>query len=110
MRNWSEEKLLNYLMTSDFNENMSPEDMKFLLSKFRYFYRIVSGKSMSIEIEKKRFDFEIEHLKTTKDTEIQNISNINHDVTSKYKNLTSRKLTFLERFFGKIRLKPNEIL
>jgi len=110
MRNWDDERILNYLMTSDFNDSVSPEDMKYLLSKFRYFYRIVSSKSMNIEVEKRNFEFEIDHLKKTKDAEIQNLNNINQDVTSKYKHITSRKLTFIERILGKIRLKPNEIL
>ena len=89
MRNWDDERILNYLMTSDFNDSVSPEDMKYLLSKFRYFYRIVSSKSMNIEVEKRNFEFEIDHLKKTKDAEIQNLNNINQDVTSKYKHITS---------------------
>lgn len=108
MKNWDDERLLEYLMTSDFDENLPPEDLKFLLLKFRYFYRIISSRSMSIDLEKKRFDFEIDTLKRENQEKIQVEKNSYDHLLNIYKSLVSRKLTFTERLKGKIRLKPNE--
>jgi len=105
MKNWSDKKILDYLMTSDFDDNLSPEELKHLIIKFRNFYRIVSSRSTSIEIEKKRFDFEIENLKKNQIEVVHNLTVQINKLSDIYQSLTSRKLTFSERFFGK--LKPN---
>jgi hypothetical protein len=108
MKNLNNEEIIDYLMTSDFNESLSPEELKNLLLKFRYFYRINLSRSNSIEMEKKRFDYEIEELKLKKQEEINNLSDSNSKLLSIYNSITSRKLTFKERLFGKIKPKSNE--
>ena len=110
MKNWDDGRILDYLMTSDFNENLSPEDFRILLVRFRNFYRIVSSRSMSIDIEKKRFDYEIELLTKTKNEEIQTLKSSYESLLNIYRIVTSRKLTLSERWNGKINLKPNEII
>ena len=108
MKNWDDERILEYLITSEFDDNLSPEDLRYLLFKFRYFYRIISSRSTSIEIEKKRFNFEIESLKQLKNEEIQIEKKSYDHLLNIYNSITSRKLSFMERWKGKIKLGPNE--
>jgi hypothetical protein len=108
MKNWDDERILEYLMTSEFEDNLSPEDLKFLLWKFRYFYRVISTRSNNIEMEKKRFDFEIETLKLSKNKEIEDQKKSYHHLLNIYNSITSRKLSLIERITGKIKLGPNE--
>lgn len=110
MKNWDDKKILDYLMTSDYNDNLSPEQLKFLLQKFKYFYRIISSKSMSIEMEKKKFDYEVDLLNNTKNEEINQLKSSYSHLLNIYKIVTSRKLTLSERWAGKIKLQSNEII
>lgn len=110
MKDWSEEDFINYLMTSDFDENHSPEELKFLLLKFRQFYRIKFSVNRSIDLEKKAYQSEIEQLKLDKQNQFNELTHrINH-VVEVYNLLTTRKLTFMERLLGKLKPKPNEII
>jgi len=104
----NDEQILDYLMTSDFDDNLSPDEYKNLLYKFRYFFRIVSSKSTNIEIEKKKFVFELDSLKVEKNIQIQNLTNKNQLYQDILKSLTNRKLSLKERFFGKLFPKYNE--
>jgi hypothetical protein len=110
MKNWNDDKFLEYLMTSDFDDNLSPEDYKLLLQKFRHFFRIITGRSTSIEMEKKKFDYEIDLLKTKNLQDISNLEQEKNHILGVYNNLLQRKLTISERLLGKIKPKPNEIL
>ena len=89
MKKWSEEEFLNYLLTSDFDENHSPEDLKFLLKKFRNFYRIAATKNNNIEIEKKKFIFETETIKLDLNSKIDNLTNYNHHIKNIYNSIIS---------------------
>lgn len=102
--NLDDEQILEYLMTSDFIETYSPEEYKFLLSKFRYFYRILHGNFSLYKTEK---EGEIHLLKSSiesqnklifseqvKSAELQN----QIDFSKK-----ERKLTLKERLTGKIK-------
>jgi hypothetical protein len=110
MKNWTDDKFLEYLMTSDFDDNLSPEDYKLLLQKFRKFYRITAGRSTNIEMEKKKFDYEIDLLKTKNLQDISNLEQEKNHILGVYNNLLQRKLTVSERIIGKVKPKPNEIL
>jgi hypothetical protein len=83
-------------MTSDFNENISTDDLKFLLVKFRQFYRIESTRFNNIELEKRKFDSLLEHL--SKD--LNHVKYEKSILQNDYDKLFLRKLTFKERFFG----------
>ena len=102
----SDEEVLNFLMTSDFNEgSYSPTEFRFLLTKWRYFYRLLNGKSEQIKIysdgvikrihdDNDDLKDKLDKLKTildTKETEINSLKN--------------RKLSFRERISGKIIIK-----
>ena len=40
----NDEEILNLLMTSEFENDLSPMEFKFLLKKWRFFYRILHGR------------------------------------------------------------------
>src|SRR5574343_474225 len=95
-----DDEILNFLMTSDFEDNYSPGEYKFLLSKWRYFYRLLHGKneknnlSNEHEIEKLNNDLKIEKEKNSKLNIIISQNKIKID------ELTNRKLSFMERITG----------
>ncbi len=102
MKNWSDGDILDYLMTSDLDENLSPEDLRFLLLKFRQFYRVVSTRFTNIEMEKKKYHFDLENLKSMHLSELDQLNQSHDNLLNKYNELMNRKLTLKERFFGKI--------
>lgn len=94
--------ILDFLMTSEFEDNYSPDELKYLLTKWRYFYRLSYGK--------------YNRLKDDTETEIKNIKERNislqgeNDVLKIDNNrleediirLIGRKLTWKERIKGRI--------
>lgn len=92
----SENDILDYLMTSDFNEGLTQEESKFLLLKYRYFYRLIYSKNenlnMSLEEIKKEFD------SIKKDNE--KLIEENRKVLLELESEKTRKLSWKERFFG----------
>jgi len=100
----TDEQILEYLMTSDFIENYSPEEYKFLLSKFKYFYRILHGR---YTLEKGQKDFQIEELNKV----IESMKKLIEQEQIKSAQLQDkidlsakeRKLTWKERWDGKIK-------
>ena len=102
--------ILDYLMTSEFNEGLSDQEAQFLLLKFRQFYRIQVSKQTQ---QNHKYD-ELEKESTESFNLLQEMYNqmyIDNEVL-KRKNKTEleRKLTFKERITGKIkRNNDNEI-
>ena len=94
--------ILDYLMTSDFDEELTNGEFKALLLKFREFYRIHhsihSNKLGSVELELKKTNDSIESFKN--DMYRAQISN--EEAESELKKVVNRKLTFMERLTGKI--------
>lgn len=98
----NDEEILEFLMTSDFQDDYKPGELKYLLLKWRYFYRLLHGR--------------LELIKTDKDEEIKKISEeleTNKKLLTEFKikyskksddfdMLKSRKLSLKERFTGKI--------
>ena len=103
-----DDEILEFLMTSDFENDYYPAELKYLLIKWRYFYRIKQGK-----LERKTIDSEgqIENLENKiKNQEIEKL-NLQIELTNKQKivdSMKNRSLTFKERWSGKIILKENE--
>ena len=101
-------EILEFLMTSDFEGDYSPTELKYLLTKWRYFYRILNGKS-DRDVQKLEGDVQsLENQIKAKDLQIGNLKNeiINKDdIITTMKN---RNLTFKERWSGKIILNKNE--
>lgn len=97
-RNLTDSELLDYLMTSDYDEIVSSDDFKFLLHKWKYFFRInhsrVNGLKDGIELK----DKEIEELKKIIEKLDRELSLEKYN----YEQLKNKKLSFKERFTGKI--------
>ena len=98
---------LEYLMTSDFNEGLTPDQLIELLVKFRYEYRVLSGKNISSQKEIEKLTINNDNLtgllKEREDRlkfEIAKLEDELHFLQPKL----NRKLTFKERFFGKIKI------
>jgi hypothetical protein len=95
-------------MNSDFEGDYSPTELKYLLTKWRYFYRILNGRS-DRDVQKLEGDVQsLESQIHSKDLQIGNLKSeiINKDdiiITMK-----NRNLTFKERWSGKIILNKNE--
>ena len=103
-----DDEILEFLMTSDFEGDYSPTELKYLLTKWRYFYRILNGRS-DRDVQKLEGDVQtLESQIRSKDLQIGNLKNeiINKDdIITTMKN---RNLTFKERWSGKIILNENE--
>jgi hypothetical protein len=98
----NDEEILELLMSSDFNEDYKPEELKYLLFKWRYFYRILHGK---YELEKVDHKGSVNMLKndiSEKDNRINSILYQLREVSDKIDSLRTRKLTLKERISGKI--------
>lgn len=99
---------LNYLMTSDFNEGLTPEKFVELLLRFRYEYRSLSGKNSSYEKEIEKLKLQNENLSgLLYETEIKLNSKIAliEDELHFTTNRLNKDLTWKERIFGKINRK-----
>ena len=101
-----DDQILEFLMTSDLIENYRPEDFKYLIFKFRTFYKILYGNfqlyKTNNEINVKNQNIDIDNLKRQIiDIQIEkaNLENEIHQLKR------PRKLTFKERISGKIEVK-----
>lgn len=104
MNELTDKDILDFLMTSDFNENLTPEESRFLLFKFRYFYRLQHSKmdglnNVIVDLEKKLEDTQQE-LKS-KVFELQSEMVLVKEQRDK---IINRKLTLIERLTGKIKI------
>jgi hypothetical protein len=103
-----DDEILEFLMTSEFEDDYSPTELKYLLVKWRYFYRLKQGL-----LERKTVDFEgkIQNLESkNKSQEVEN-KNLKIQLADKQNvidSMKNRNLTFKERWSGKIILKENE--
>lgn len=96
---------LNYLMTSDFNEGLTPEELLELLNKFRYEYRLLSSKNTSLEKEIEKLSINLENtnglLYEVETKGKQTIALLEDEVHFIFNRL-NRKLSLKERISGKI--------
>jgi hypothetical protein len=98
----SDNDALDLLMTSEFQDDISPKELKEMLLRYRYFYRILHAKMDRITQDG---DFEKSKLMERCDLlngmimEMQ-IKCVTKD--DKIERLRKRKLTFKERILGKI--------
>ena len=104
----NDEDILNFLMTSDFEGDYSPTEFRYLLTKWRYFHRYFQGRNeqnkMSLEDTIKKLE---EQLEATKKSEYDSQVKV-ADKDNLIHSLKNRKLTFKERFSGKIILTEDE--
>jgi len=102
MENLTEQEILDYLMTSDFNEGLTPDEFRFLLSKFRNFYRISKGKSDIIKSDLESKKKEIDDLKFDNKRSIDRVLSEKAQIQNEFDMLKNRNLSFRERWTGKI--------
>lgn len=98
----TDDEILEFLMTSDFDEEYKPSEFKYLLVKFRYFYRILHSRNQNTQDDSnfaiKKLNDELEVLKL----QIFNEKTENANKQNIIDSLKNRKLTLKERLTGKI--------
>ncbi len=109
MQNFSETDILNYLMTSEFNEGLTPDEFKFLLHRFRYYYRLYYGLNQNLKVELDGCKKSLEEKEFCMNKMIDNLNSEKSTSEEKYNRLINRKLTWKERIKGKIIIKEDEI-
>lgn len=107
LNNINDNELLNYLLTSEFDDNdLTSDILKSLLLKFKFFYRIQYSRNKilkdDLEIKIRNTDEEIAFLKkqlldSNREKELFK-NELNHLINS----LKHRKLTFKERWKGRL--------
>ena len=100
--NLTEQDILDYLMTSDFTEGLTPDEFKFLLVKFRNFYRISNGKNEYLKGELDNKVKEIADIKTGYGVTINNILSEKTIFENEINSIKNRDLSWKERLTGKI--------
>ncbi len=97
--------ILDYLMTSDFNDGYSIDESRYLLHKFRQFYRILQSNNQSLNHiidtnNKQIVDLE-QNFKNERFVLEEKISVFNDIII----NIKNKKLSVMERINGKINIK-----
>ncbi len=98
----TDDELLNYLITSDFIESFSPEEYKFLLVKFRYFYRLQNGRLERNKYDAEGLENDIKAAKEKYDALDKYYKVELSDLKYKVALFRNKKLTIWERITGKI--------
>lgn len=97
-----DDEILDFLMTSDLEGDYKPDELKYLILKWRYFYRVLHSK---YEYVKSENDLIIQQKETSDDFLKNQINAIKSQLIEKddtINKLKERKLTLKERFTGKI--------
>jgi hypothetical protein len=103
-----DEEILDFLMTSEFEGDYSPEELKYLLIKWRYFYRLINGRLERVLTDN---EGDVRKLNSNIETLNNKVTNLLVENTNKdnlIDSMKGRKLTFKERLSGKIINKENE--
>lgn len=104
----NDEDVLNFLMTNEFTDDYSPAELKYLLVKWRYFYRLSQGRNEQI---KTKGEGDIQQLEYDKELLNNTIGQLSLRIIEKddlIASLTNRDLTWKERWKGKIILTEDE--
>jgi len=103
-----DDEIMDFLMTSEFEDDYKPEELKYLLHKWRYFYRVLNGKYERLKSDS---EFEIDKLEEkviAGENKYQNSLVGVADKQNIIDSLKNRKLTLKERFSGKIIMKDED--
>lgn len=100
---FDDEELLDFLMTSDFDDEYKEEEVKYLLKKWRYFYRILFGKFENCKKDKtflvEKFNKELRS--TEKELTMVQVDKVK--ISEKLENIKNKKLSIKERITGKLK-------
>lgn len=98
----TDDEILEFLMTSDLIENYRSDDYKYLIFKFRNFYKILHSKH---QLYKTQTDPLIKNLQSSVDNltrELESEKSARRQLDSQVDELKKpRKLTLKERIYGK---------
>ena len=82
----TDDEILDFLMTSEFEEDYKPEELKYLLHKFRYFHRLLHGKYDLVKHNSESESKKLTELSNGKDTKINQmlieIANLQNQISS----------------------------
>ena len=104
----TDDEILEFLMTSEFEGDYKPEELKYLLLKWRYFYRILHGINGR---DRDNFEHELKIIKDKLEVEERKYTDSLVKIADKenlINSMKSRNLTWKERLSGKIILKEDE--
>ena len=104
----NDDDILDFLMTSDFEGDYKPEEFRYLLTKWRYFYRVLYSRST---ISKNDLTFEVDNLKNQIESLKKSLSESqkeNADKENLIHLMTNKKLSWKERLTGKINNKNED--
>ena len=100
----TEQDVLDYLMTSDFNDGLTQEESRFLLLKYKSLYRILHAKyEQSLSTVE-----EIENKLKINEENLNIAKSLMNNAIKDLENEKGRDLTWGERFSGKKKKKENE--
>jgi hypothetical protein len=97
----TDKEILEFLMTSDFQENLSPDELRFLLLKFRNYYRVSLSKNDLIYSELEVYKKNAQSIDVF-NQKIKELSDQNSNLSDKINTIMNKKLSIKERLFGKI--------
>jgi len=98
----NDKEILDFLMTSDFDGDYSPEELKYLLFKWRYFYRVLHGQSERIKDDSEGTIRQKDSLIEEYTKSINNLNKVNEENQKLIESFFNKKLTWKERISGKI--------
>ena len=104
----NDEDVLNFLMTSEFTDDYSPAELKYLLVKWRYFYRLSQGRNEQIKVIGEGDVQQLEYDKELLNNTIGQLSLRIIEKDDLINSLKTRDLTWKERWSGKIILTKDE--
>ena len=100
----TEEEILDFLMTSDFESEFKPDEFKYLLLKWRYFYRVIHGKHELLKTDSSYDISKLEEKIKFLEKEINSLQAMLTNKSDEINQIKMRKLSLLERLKGKINL------
>ena len=98
----SEIEILNYIMTSEFQDGLTPDEFRLLIIRLKNFYRVSNSKVETLKSEIDGKKKEIDDMINLYTIEIENLNTINKSITEEMQKIYSRKLSIGERISGKI--------
>lgn len=104
----NDQEILDFLMTSDFEGDYSPEELKYLLFKWRYFYRLSNGKIERLVDDKEADLRKFKEIQEKNEYSLKSLEQQIVDKDETIHHLKSKKLTWKERLSGKIIHTENE--
>lgn len=103
IKDLNKSEMLELLMTSDFSDGYTPDEFKYLLDNYRYFYRELSSKM-------EQLNHRIDEINTLNKVEVSLLRDSifklqceNSNIINTINSLKTRNLSFSERISGKIK-------